>query len=128
MEAKGEPELEVGLARHSARGSSLCSGANHAPPRATRVHVFRNPNHPNQQDFQWAESGLNRRHLACKASALPLSYPPGRRGLIQARRNCQRALRAHRLFSRRTLRLSAARVARDNFPNSGVHVSTGPKP
>jgi antitoxin HigA-1 len=27
--------------------------------------------------FQWAGQGLNLRHPACKASALPLSYPPG---------------------------------------------------
>ena len=29
--------------------------------------------------FRWAGQGLNLRHPACKASALPLSYPPKRR-------------------------------------------------
>src|SRR5204862_3339569 len=34
----------------------------------------------NQPPKQWAGQGSNLRHPACKASALPLSYPPPGRG------------------------------------------------
>src|SRR3712207_653481 len=46
-----------------------------------RLQVLRTPpprliEHTIQQCLQWAGQGLNLRHPACKASALPLSYPP----------------------------------------------------
>jgi hypothetical protein len=41
---------------------------------------YSEPRKRNRGRFQWAGQGLNLRHPACKASALPLSYPPGRGG------------------------------------------------
>ena len=58
---------------HGAEGSLNCK---RRPPPMRRTGDDRaNRIHPHQ--LWWAGQGSNLRHPACKASALPLSYPPG---------------------------------------------------